>query len=283
MGLSTMVSQGAQAPEFQQAFLNHNFDELKSYLPELGIVPCKMNIEELVNAVQQFQAPSSSSSSSSCIPQSFPSEFNLNGTLGQKMVHDVLREITDQEESVTDDKFSIFGKNAMDKFLIQSGANYTGYEGKSQSLLATEYEHNTTSEQKKHQEMEILGSSLPIFGNASVNAGFPESPMPVVSMAMVKPSSSDMQMLVEINRNDDTVDKNIERRQKRMIKNRESAARSRARKQAYIHELEEKVKDLEDQNFKLKRRLTDLGSDTFAGPRHQLRRTTSDIQVILHD
>ncbi|KQK14568.1 ABSCISIC ACID-INSENSITIVE 5-like protein 5 [Brachypodium distachyon] len=44
----------------------------------------------------------------------------------------------------------------------------------------------------------------------------------------------------------------VERRQKRMIKNRESAARSRARKQAYMNELENKVSRLEEENRRLK-------------------------------
>ncbi|XP_031378924.1 ABSCISIC ACID-INSENSITIVE 5-like protein 2 [Punica granatum] len=51
----------------------------------------------------------------------------------------------------------------------------------------------------------------------------------------------------------EVVEKTVERRQKRMIKNRESAARSRARKQAYTHELENKVSRLEEENERLKR------------------------------
>jgi hypothetical protein len=43
-----------------------------------------------------------------------------------------------------------------------------------------------------------------------------------------------------------------DRRKKRMIKNRESAARSRARKQAYIRELEREVKFLEQENQSLR-------------------------------
>lgn len=49
------------------------------------------------------------------------------------------------------------------------------------------------------------------------------------------------------------VEKTVERRQKRMIKNRESAARSRARKQAYTQELEIKVSRLEEENERLRR------------------------------
>lgn len=49
------------------------------------------------------------------------------------------------------------------------------------------------------------------------------------------------------------MEKGGERRQKRMIKNRESAARSRARKQAYINELENKISHLEQENGRLKK------------------------------
>lgn len=50
------------------------------------------------------------------------------------------------------------------------------------------------------------------------------------------------------------VEKVVERRQRRMIKNRESAARSRARKQAYTMELEAEVSKLKEQNQELKRK-----------------------------
>ncbi|KAH7432604.1 hypothetical protein KP509_07G030400 [Ceratopteris richardii] len=48
------------------------------------------------------------------------------------------------------------------------------------------------------------------------------------------------------------IEKTMERRQKRMIKNRESAARSRARKQAYTVELEAEVARLKQENERLK-------------------------------
>lgn len=49
------------------------------------------------------------------------------------------------------------------------------------------------------------------------------------------------------------VERSNERRKKRMIKNRESAARSRARKQAYTNELENKIALLEEENERLRR------------------------------
>ncbi|KAJ3669003.1 hypothetical protein LUZ60_010953 [Juncus effusus] len=74
------------------------------------------------------------------------------------------------------------------------------------------------------------------------------------------------------------VDKVVERRQKRMIKNRESAARSRARKQAYTNELENKVSRLEEENERLKKqKVIDnmLCSVPVQAPKYQLRRTSS--------
>ncbi|CAH1422089.1 unnamed protein product [Lactuca virosa] len=54
------------------------------------------------------------------------------------------------------------------------------------------------------------------------------------------------------------VEKVVERRQRRMIKNRESAARSRARKQAYTMELEAEVSELKQKNQELKRKQAEL-------------------------
>ncbi|XP_058089526.1 bZIP transcription factor 46 isoform X2 [Magnolia sinica] len=50
------------------------------------------------------------------------------------------------------------------------------------------------------------------------------------------------------------VEKVVERRQRRMIKNRESAARSRARKQAYTMELEAEVAKLKEENNELQKK-----------------------------
>lgn len=73
-------------------------------------------------------------------------------------------------------------------------------------------------------------------------------------------------------------DKVVERRQKRMIKNRESAARSRARKQAYTNELENKVSHLEEENERLKRQ-KELDMLMISAPppepKYRLRRTSS--------
>ncbi|KAF5795982.1 putative transcription factor bZIP family [Helianthus annuus] len=57
---------------------------------------------------------------------------------------------------------------------------------------------------------------------------------------------------------DGSVEKVVERRQRRMIKNRESAARSRARKQAYTVELEAELNMLKEENAQLKQTLAEI-------------------------
>ncbi|KAL7117052.1 hypothetical protein ACP275_03G046800 [Erythranthe tilingii] len=54
------------------------------------------------------------------------------------------------------------------------------------------------------------------------------------------------------------VEKVVERRQKRMIKNRESAARSRARKQAYTTELEEEIAKLKEEQEELQKKQAEI-------------------------
>ncbi|KAK1315123.1 ABSCISIC ACID-INSENSITIVE 5-like protein 7 [Acorus calamus] len=54
------------------------------------------------------------------------------------------------------------------------------------------------------------------------------------------------------------VEKVVERRQRRMIKNRESAARSRARKQAHTMELEAEVAKLKEENLELQKKQAEI-------------------------
>lgn len=72
-------------------------------------------------------------------------------------------------------------------------------------------------------------------------------------------------------------DKMTDNRKKRMIKNRESAARSRARKQAYTNELENKICLLEAENGRLKKQKELASVVVVAQPelKYKLRRTRS--------
>ncbi|GAA0174438.1 basic leucine zipper transcription factor [Lithospermum erythrorhizon] len=85
-------------------------------------------------------------------------------------------------------------------------------------------------------------------------------------------------------RKSSTLERTVERRQRRMIKNRESAARSRARKQAYTMELEAEVAKLKEENQELRKKraemmemqknqVLEMVSNEPAAKRRSLRRT----------
>ncbi|XVE61497.1 hypothetical protein DITRI_Ditri06bG0045100 [Diplodiscus trichospermus] len=77
---------------------------------------------------------------------------------------------------------------------------------------------------------------------------------------------------------DGPIEKVVERRQRRMIKNRESAARSRARKQAYTVELEAELNQLKQENAYLKQALTELERKR----KHQVNRLTDSYHIARH-
>ncbi|CAK9180830.1 unnamed protein product [Ilex paraguariensis] len=99
---------------------------------------------------------------------------------------------------------------------------------------------------------------LPIGTNPIMDAAYPETQMTMSPSPLIGTISDTQTPGRKRVSPGDVVEKTVERRQKRMIKNRESAARSRARKQAYTHELENKVSLLEEENERLKRQKVDF-------------------------
>ncbi|KAL9327417.1 hypothetical protein ACSQ67_008062 [Phaseolus vulgaris] len=81
----------------------------------------------------------------------------------------------------------------------------------------------------------------------------------VISRSNVDNSSlSPVHYAINRGRKCSAIEKVVERRQRRMIKNRESAARSRARKQAYTFELEAEVAKLKEINRELQRKQAEI-------------------------
>ncbi|XP_074582649.1 bZIP transcription factor 27-like [Curcuma longa] len=74
-------------------------------------------------------------------------------------------------------------------------------------------------------------------------------------------------------------DSGVDRRHKRMMKNRESASRSRARKQVYINELEYEISHLQEENSRLKKELEKLhmaiATDQLFRQKNKLQRSST--------
>ncbi|KAK4859583.1 hypothetical protein QYF36_007995 [Acer negundo] len=139
----------------------------------------------------------------------------------------------------------------------------------------------TPAAQQQHQ-MTLINTN---FNDNPVadNIGYSDNNQLAMSMSMPMPTPtpalSQSKAVGQKRRySDEMMEKTIERRQKRMIKNRESAARSRARKQAYTNQLELEVLQLRKTNGWLKKQKEVemlLSSYPILQSRYQLRRTSS--------
>ncbi|KAJ0011129.1 hypothetical protein Pint_34404 [Pistacia integerrima] len=96
-------------------------------------------------------------------------------------------------------------------------------------------------------------------GGVTVATGSPASQVsPDVIAKSSAESLSPVPYVIGRGRRGSALEKVVERRHRRMIKNRESAARSRARKQAYTLELEAEVAKLKEANQELQKRQADI-------------------------
>ncbi|KAK2665069.1 hypothetical protein Ddye_003643 [Dipteronia dyeriana] len=123
-------------------------------------------------------------------------------------------------------------------------------------------------------------------GMVGLGTGSPASQVSpdMIARSSADTSSSPVPYVFGRGRKSGAVEKVVERRHRRMIKNRESAARSRARKQAYTLELEAEIAKLKELNQELQKKqeeTVDMQNDQtvekmrqqWGGKRHCLRRT----------
>ncbi|XP_044491129.1 ABSCISIC ACID-INSENSITIVE 5-like protein 7 [Mangifera indica] len=96
-------------------------------------------------------------------------------------------------------------------------------------------------------------------GGVTVATGSPASQAsPDVIAKSSAESLSPLTCVIGQGRRSSALEKVVERRHRRMIKNRESAARSRARKQAYTLELEAEVAKLKEMNRELQKKQAEI-------------------------
>ncbi|XP_024966243.1 ABSCISIC ACID-INSENSITIVE 5-like protein 2 isoform X2 [Cynara cardunculus var. scolymus] len=238
----------------------------------------KRTVDEVWQDIQQGQKNNSSTSSNN---NNGSSNSNLDKTGSNRERQPTLGEMT------------------LEDFLVKAGIVAGSSPGKKNPASVIGIESNVSHQQSiNHQQAQWMHyqvppiqpqhvymtghhpvqQSLSIGANAMMELAYPETQI-TMSPSHLMHNLSDTQTPGRKRvASGDVIEKTVERRQKRMIKNRESAARSRARKQAYTHELENKISRLEEENERLKRQ-KEIGkvlpSAPPPEPKYQLRRTSS--------
>ncbi|GMI77189.1 ENHANCED EM LEVEL [Hibiscus trionum] len=303
--ISPNTAEGQQFPPQATSLYNLTFDEVQSQLGKIGKPLNAMNLDELLRSLIAVEGASSSSS----VASFFLRNIHLNGRLSKKTVDEVWKEIVNHgrgnvnsmDNQIVQHQLTL-GKTTLEDFLVRAGVINTGIqEGdlNPQQLMEIDpmavvsqqadwlHFQMAAVQQQQQQQMTMMDSNFnvpeSVYENQVVDVGYHENQlaiaMPIPAMSFSATSSESQPTAARKHRYSDVMEKTIERRQKRMIKNRESAARSRARKQAYTNQLELEVDQLRKMNSWLKRQketemlLSSNTNDTV--PKYQLRRTSS--------
>lgn len=280
---------------------NLTLSEVESHL---GAPLLSMNLDDLLRSVlpDDMNLPlpngvgnSGSQSASASGLERQGSSITVPRELSKKTVDEVWRDIQQDQESSDEERSSgceaqiSLGEITLEDFLHRAGIVTGQYQKDADKLVGpartVEGAHLMTRVQDFPQgtsaidayiARQSIAQPLSVAIPSTMDAIYPDS------QRSISPSLelSDLQTPSRKRMSSgDVVYKVVDRRQKRMIKNRESAARSRARKQAYTSELEGKVACLEEENTRLKReKELDMLLKSAAPPpepKAQLRRTRS--------
>ncbi|GKU91444.1 hypothetical protein SLEP1_g5318 [Rubroshorea leprosula] len=294
----------------QNSMYSLTLDEVQNQLGDLGKPLSSMNLDELLKNVWTAEANQSmgvETEGPELANQTVlqrQASLSITGALSKKTVDEVWRDI---QQSKSDGKKQYrerqptLGEMTLEDFLVkagvvaeasadkQSGGSVAGadpsvapqfpQQGQWMQYQHLQYQHPQQSMMGVYLPAQPMPQALPMVAAtpAVMDVSYPENqvaiPPPLMGTLPDAQTSGRKRGAPE-----DLIEKNVERRQKRMIKNRESAARSRARKQAYTNELENKVSRLEEENERLRKRKElemMLPSAPPLEPKYQLRRTSS--------
>ncbi|KAI3682291.1 hypothetical protein L1987_82175 [Smallanthus sonchifolius] len=247
----------------QGPFFNLTLDEVQH---QLGKPPLtNMNLDELMKSVCETEPTNQLASASSMA--------------SKKTVDELWQDIQNKKDIKKKKKKKstpTLAEMTLEDFLAKAGVVKSSHEKKNSPL-------DIALPQQNPQPAQWMQYQIPPIQQQQHHVLMPAHQQPINEVAYPETQmtiSSDTQTVGRKRvASEDLVEKSVERRQKRMIKNRESAARSRARKQAYTHEVETKVSRLEEENEILKREQEAEKALPFAPPppepKYQLRRTSS--------
>ncbi|KAL2464522.1 ABSCISIC ACID-INSENSITIVE 5-like protein 2 [Forsythia ovata] len=298
----------------QGSLYSLTLDEVQNQLGDLGKPLSSMNLDELLKTVWSAEANNQAMEGTGYgtilqqpgqrIPSSSlnrQSSLTLLRDLSKKTVDEVLQDIQQGQKKIGLDRKATLGEITLEDFLVKAGVVAESSPGKKslgsvvrpvdpmalqQQVQWIHYQIPSNSPQQQEQQNMLpvfvpghsLQQPIPIGGNSMVDAVYPETQIAMSPSTLVGTLSDTQTPRRKRVAPDGVVEKSVERRQKRMIKNRESAARSRARKQAYTHELENKISRLEEENERLRRQKElekVLPSIPPPEPKYLLRRTRS--------
>ncbi|KAL6532841.1 ABSCISIC ACID-INSENSITIVE 5-like protein 2 [Orobanche gracilis] len=290
----------------QGSMYNLTFAEMENQLGDLGKPLSSMNLDELLKTL--FAAETNNNSKYNHLvgdgdsgpsgqqrvqPASLDqqSSIALSRDLSKKTVDEVWHDIQQDQKRNRLDRKATLGEITLEDFLFKAGI--VAREKNTGSLIGgvdpiglsqqaaqwMNYPIPQPSMMPVFGPGHMIQHAIPIGGNIVVESGGYSDNQITMSSSPIMGTLSDTQTSRRKRAGPtDIVEKSVERRQKRMIKNRESAARSRARKQAYTNDLEYKVSRLKEENKRLKRQQElekVLPSVPPPEPRYQLRRTSS--------
>ncbi|KAG5252588.1 hypothetical protein OIU77_018102 [Salix suchowensis] len=253
----------------QGSLFSLTLDEVQDQLGNLGKPLGSVNLDELLKSVDNVGAWSSPG-------------LTLSSDLSKKTVEEVWRNIQQKKRRDADsqERNAPLGEMTLEDFLVKAGVvTEPAPPQQQESAQWMQFQHPSV-QKPPYQNNTVAGfmqghpvqQSLP-----AAEAAYPDSQMNLSPSSLMGTSSDTHNPTRKRVAPGDVAEKTVERKQKRMIKNRESAARSRARRQAYTHELEIKVYHLEEENERLRRQKEAevLPCAPPPEPKSQLRRTSS--------
>ncbi|XP_057980976.1 ABSCISIC ACID-INSENSITIVE 5-like protein 2 isoform X2 [Malania oleifera] len=267
----------------QNSMYNLTLDEVQTHLGNVGKPLSSMNLDELLKNVcsaeghQSFGMDVEGTALAGQSALQHQASLSLNGSMSKKTVDEVWRDIQQGQSKNNEDIRSrerqpTLGEMTLEDFLVKAGvvaespleSKNTGPVGVDPNVVPQFSQQGQWLQyqqpQFQHPQQNIMG----VYGQpipqplAMVPSSVMDVPYTENQVALTSPIMGTLSEIQTPGRKrvaqEDMIEKSVERRQKRMIKNRESAARSRARKQAYTNELEIKVSRLEEENERLKKR-----------------------------